>query len=84
MSAKDGLYWVEVDGVKYVFRNHYLCVEAVYEAVELILNRFGGPVKLTDECPKGITTWVNSQWEDVSSPPLSALTDQRFLPFEWD
>ena len=51
MRPGDGIYWIEVDGVKYVFRNHYLSVSDVYEAVEAILAEWGPPVKLLDECP---------------------------------
>ncbi len=47
MKAGDGVYWVEVDGVKYVFRNHYLSVGDVYQAVQLILHEWGSTCKVT-------------------------------------
>lgn len=84
MSAESGLYWIEVDGTKYVFRNHYLRVSEVYEAVDIILKEMGGPVKLLDECPPALTTWIDKEWNEIESPPLSAFTDQHFFPFQWE
>lgn len=84
MNKAGGMYWVEVDDVKYVFRNHYLHVADVYDTVQAILNNWGPPVKLLDECPPALTAWINDHWCKVPSPDLSMLTEQRFFPFVWE
>lgn len=84
MKAGSGYYWVEVDGVKYVFRNHYLHVSDVYDAVQALLKTYGPPVILLDECPRSVTAKMNDHWFEVQSPDLSIMTEQRFFPFVWD